>query len=69
MGCLCRVRERPSEIRPEFARSDGIVEAEHRGALHELLYNRGPDPAARVEHAHPSVVARDQRSLCGRKRD
>ena len=71
-GLLCLlldVLEVVADPAPEVACGDRVVEAEHGGALHELLDHRGLDPAARIEHAHPSVVARDQRFLGGRERD
>ena len=52
----------------ELARLQGVVEDEHRGALHAVLDDGRLDAAAFAEHAHPAVVAGDQRALGGRER-
>ena len=52
----------------ELARLHGVVEDEHRRALHAVLDDGRLDAAALAEHAHPAVVAGDERALGGRQR-
>ena len=52
----------------ELARLQGVVEDEHRRALHVVLDHRRLDAAAFAQHPHPAVVAGDQGALGGRQR-
>ena len=48
---------------PEGAGLPRAVEAEGRGALHDVRHHGGPHPAGRVDQLHAAVVARHQGAL------
>ena len=52
----------------ELARLQGVVEDEHRGALHVVLDDGRLHAATFGEHAHAAVVAGDERALGGSQR-